>query len=168
MTSPKSNLSRMPGFEADGMIPFGWKGQSVNAKHDCVSTSGSKHDHMSSGTATFEDELSFDAWVDCKKIDFRCRHTEFKVKQHSKTDLSLEIPSEDGPRADTAIAEFCLSCQWCGSEKVSSESVRVSTPLLSCAAFLHHRPTTKSIERMSPAASTPKQCFTSDKPGKDL
>jgi hypothetical protein len=53
MTSPKSNLSRMPGFEADGLIPFGWKGQSVNAKHDCVSTSGSKHDHMSGGTAAF-------------------------------------------------------------------------------------------------------------------
>jgi hypothetical protein len=37
---------------------------------------------MSSSTAgaIFEDGLSFDAWVDYKKIDFRCRHTVFKVK----------------------------------------------------------------------------------------
>jgi hypothetical protein len=57
----------------------------------------------------FEDGLSFDAWVDYKIFDFRCRHTEFKVKWHCETDLSLEIPSKDGPRADTAIADFCPS-----------------------------------------------------------
>jgi hypothetical protein len=33
------------------------------------------------------------------------------VKQHCKTDLSREIPSKDGPRADTAIADFCPSLE---------------------------------------------------------
>jgi hypothetical protein len=72
---------------------------------------------MSSSITIFEDGLSFYAWVDYNFFDFRCRYTEFKVKQCSKTDLSREIPGKDGPRTDTAIAEFCPSLIACISSK---------------------------------------------------